>query len=133
MNKSGWRTDALLAMSGRFLLGFCVLAVLLLAGGGLVRWLALPVPAAIVGMVLLLVVLACVGRLVNTVEVASRPLLGHLMLFFIPAVAGVMEQFEGLRAGWLPFLVASVVGAALTLIVTALTFQVLLKRQGRDS
>lgn len=129
MSETALRIGAMASRTLRFSLGFAVLAALLFAGGRLVRWLDLPIPPAIVGMMLLLAVLACFGRLVVTVEAASMPLLKHMMLFFIPAVAGVMEQFQALRSGWLPFVVASVAGAALTLAVTALTLQKLLMRQ----
>lgn len=75
------------------------------------RVLALPIPGAIAGMVLLLILLQCFGRrLAPTMEAASMPLLKHMMLFFIPSVAGVMEQFQALRAGWLPFVIASIAG-----------------------
>ena len=47
----------------------------------------------------------------------------------VSAVAGVMEQFAVLKTGWLPFVAASVLGGALTLVVTALTFQALMKRK----
>ena len=115
----------------RFAPGFAVLTALLWLGSQWVRWLALPVLGAIVGMVLLLALLGAFGRwLAPAVETASMPLLKHMMLFFIPAVVGVMEQFQALKSGWLPFVVASIVGAAITLAVTALTLQWLLKRRG---
>lgn len=114
----------------RLSLGFAILATMLFAGATLGRWLALPVPPAIVGMMLLLLALGFSGRLAHVVESASLPLLKHMMLFFIPTVAGVMEQFQILRSGWLPFMVASIAGAALTLAVTAFTLQMLLKREG---
>ena len=115
----------------RFSSGMAVLAVLLWAGGRLAGVLALPIPGAIAGMVLLLILLQCFGRrLAPTMEAASMPLLKHMMLFFIPSVAGVMEQFQALRAGWLPFVIASIAGAAVTLAVTALTLKWLLKRRG---
>lgn len=113
----------------RLALGLAVLAGLQHAGALAVQWLGLPVPQAIAGMVLLFVVLAGWGRLAAWVEPAGMLLLQHMVLFFIPAVAGVMEQAQALRAGWLPFVVASVAGAALTLAVTALTLQALIKRQ----
>ncbi len=129
MNKTSPSIGAVASSTLQYALGFAVLAALLFAGGMLTRWLALPIPPAIVGMVLLLGVLARFGKLVPVVEAASMPLLKHLMLFFIPTVAGVIEQFQALRSGWLPFVVASIAGAALTLAVTALTLQKLLKRQ----
>ena len=120
------------ASLARFPLGFAILAALMWLGSRLVQWLTLPTPPAIVGMVLLLVLLGCFGqRLERTVEAPSMPLLKHMMLFFIPAVAGVVEQFQALRTGWLPFVVASIAGAAVTLAVTALTFQALVRRRSR--
>ena len=125
------RLDGLPAKGLRLATGFAVLAAVLWLGGQLARWTGLPVPPAILGMVLLLIALGAFGhRLAPTVEAPSMPMLKHLMLFFIPSVVGVMEQFHALRAGWLPFVVASIAGAALTLAVTALTLQWLLKRRG---
>lgn len=113
----------------RFTLGFAALMAMQFVGGKLAQWLALPIPPAIMGMVILLIVLTRFGRLACAAEVAGRPLLKHMMLFFIPAVVGVMEQFQALKSGWLPFVVASIAGAALTLVVTALTLEKLMKRQ----
>ena len=81
------------------------------------------------GMAILIVALACFARLEAPVGLAATPLLKHMMLCFIPAVAGVMEQFAVLKTGWLPFVAASVLGGALTLVVTAITFQALMKRK----
>ena len=131
MTSTPMRLDGLPAKGLRLAAGFAVLAALLWLGGQIVRWTGLPVPPAILGMVLLLIALGAFGpRLAPTVEAPSMPMLKHLMLFFIPSVVGVMEQFHALRAGWLPFVVASIAGAALTLAVTALTLQWLLKRRG---
>ncbi|MBF5007108.1 CidA/LrgA family protein [Diaphorobacter caeni] len=130
MSGTSLRIRAIASWGRRLSLGFAILATMLFAGATLGRWLALPVPPAIVGMMLLLLALGCSGRLAHVVESASLPLLKHMMLFFIPTVAGVMEQFQILRSGWLPFMVASIAGAALTLAVTAFTLQMLLKRQG---
>lgn len=113
----------------RAVLGFAVLVACLFAGTALVRWTGLPVPPSVMGMAILIVALACFARLEASVGLAATPLLKHMMLCFIPAVAGVMEQFAVLKTGWLPFVAASVLGGALTLVVTALTFQVLMKRK----
>ena len=129
MKGTGSRAAAMTSGTLQFLLGLAVLAALQHAGGRLVQWLGIPMPPAIVGMVLLLVLLGCAGRFVITVQAASDPLLKHMMLFFIPAVAGVMEQIQVLQTGWLPFLAASLAGAALTLAATAVTFEWLLARQ----
>lgn len=111
----------------RFSLGFAVLTTLLLVADMPV--LSSAIPSAIVGMVLLLALLGIFPWLAPAVESPSMLLLKHMMLFFIPAVVGVIDQFSVLSKGWIPFVIASVVGAALTLAVTAVTLQWLLRRQ----
>jgi putative effector of murein hydrolase LrgA (UPF0299 family) len=52
-----------------------------------------------------------------------------MMLLFIPSVTGVMLHFDRVAREWRPFLLASVFGAAVTLVVTALVLKWLLRRQ----
>ena len=54
------------------------------------------------------------------------PLIGMLLLF-IPAVTGVMLYFDRIEREALPFFAACVIGAALTLVATALTLQWMLR------
>lgn len=92
-----------------------------------VRALGLPLPGALVGMLLLFAGLLWLGRVPEALGRTTGTLLQHMMLLFIPAVAGVMLHFERVAREWQPFLVASVVGAAVTLVVTALTLKWLLR------
>ena len=92
-----------------------------------VRVLGLPLPGALAGMLLLFAALVWLGRVPESLARTTGTLLQHMMLLFIPAIAGVMLQFERVAREWQPFLVASVVGAAVTLVVTALTLQWLLR------
>lgn len=112
-------------------LGLLALGMLQQLGALVARAVGLPVPGALVGMILLLGLLLSTraGRFQRVVQRASAPLLGHMMLFFIPAVAGIVDQGPALSSGWLPFLAACIVGAALTLAATGLTLKVLLARQ----
>ncbi len=102
-----------------------------LVGEAIVQFFQLPFPGALLGALLLLIGLLIYGRLPQALEQTSQMLLQNMMLLFIPTIAGVMLHFDRVAAEWQPFLVACVVGAAVTLVVTALTFQWLLKRQGR--
>ncbi|KQP23497.1 CidA/LrgA family protein [Pseudorhodoferax sp. Leaf267] len=115
----------------RTLAGALALVLFLLLGEAIVRWSGLPVPGSLVGMVLLLAALIAWGRTPPGLQAASTPLLRHLMLFFIPAVAGVMTQFALVADEWLPFLAACALGAALTLAVTALALRWSLRRFGQ--
>jgi len=99
-----------------------------LLGEILVRLLGLPLPGALAGMLLLLAALLLLGRVPQALEQTAGGLLRNMMLLFIPAVAGVMLHFDRIAREWLPFLVACVAGAGITLLVTAWTLRRLLPR-----
>ncbi|GAD20897.1 putative effector of murein hydrolase LrgA [Acidovorax sp. MR-S7] len=98
-----------------------------LLGELLVQWLHLPLPGALAGMLLLLAALLAYGRVPDALERTAGSLLQNMMLLFIPAIAGVMLHFERIAREWLPFLVAGIAGAAITLAVTAWTLRWLLR------
>ena len=84
----------------------------------LVGWLHLPLPANLVGMLLLLALI--VTRIVplNWVKAGSRWLLAEMLLFFIPAVVAVVNYGDLLRVdGWR---ICVVIGVS-TLLVLAST------------
>ena len=98
-------------------------------GQMLVRALNLPFPGALAGTLLLLVALLWKQSLPSWLEQTGQFLLQNMMLLFIPTIAGVMLHFDRLSREWLPFVLSCVLGAALTLAATALTFQWMMKRE----
>jgi holin-like protein len=110
-----------------------VLLVFQLVGEVSVQWLRLPLPGPVVGMLLLFAALVLRGDVPEGLRESASNLLQHLMLLFIPAVAGVMIHFERVGREWLPFLLAALGGTAVTLVVTAFTLRLLLARAKADS
>lgn len=106
------------------------LFVFQLIGEVLVQALELPLPGPLVGMLALFASLVLRGQANEPLREASGELLRHMMLLFIPAVTGVMMHFGRVGQEWLPFLVAGLLGAALTLAVTALTLRWMLRKGG---
>ena len=100
-----------------------------LLGELVVRITGLPLPGALIGTLLLLLGLLFYRRLPKPLEETAGVLLQNMMLLFIPVIAGVMLEFDHLRREWLPFVLACVVGAAITFTATALTFRFFLQRQ----
>ena len=94
-----------------------------LLGEALVHLLGLPLPGALMGMLLLLGAIAALGRVPEALERTAGGLLQAMMLLFIPAIVGVMLHFERIAREWLPFLAACVGGAVVTLVVTACTLR----------
>lgn len=104
-----------------------------LLGEILVQLLGLPLPGALAGMLLLLAALLVWGHVPQALEQTAHGLLRNMMLLFIPAVAGVMLHFDRIAREWLPFLVACIAGAAITLVVTAWTLRRLLHKTAPDA
>lgn len=84
----------------------------------LVSWLHLPLPANIVGMLLLLAMIMLRILPIGWVKAGSNWLLAEMLLFFIPAVVAVVNYSELLRVeGWRILLVITLS----TLLVLAAT------------
>ncbi|MDS1141419.1 CidA/LrgA family protein [Pusillimonas sp. SM2304] len=105
-----------------------VLFIMQLAGEVLARLTGLPLPGPLIGMLLMLAALMAHGRVPSGLRDTCHHMLKHLMLLFIPPVAGIMLYFGPLEREWIPFLLACIAGVALTLVVTALTFRWMLRR-----
>ncbi|MBF5004352.1 CidA/LrgA family protein [Diaphorobacter sp. NR2-3-3-1] len=114
-------------------LSLAVLVRFQLAGDFLVRALGLPVPGSLIGLVGLTLVLLVLGRVPAALGKVSGGLLRNMMLMLAPAVVGLIDNFGRVREEWLPFLVAGVVGSVITLAVTAVTLQYLLRRSDTAS
>lgn len=86
----------------------------------MVVWLHLPLPANIVGMLMLLLMIYSGVLPLNWVKAGSRWLLAEMLLFFIPAVVAVVNYSQLLRVeGWRILLVISI-STLLVLTATAL-------------
>lgn len=86
----------------------------------LVNWLHLPLPANIVGMLLMLMLIALRVLPLRWVKVGASWLLAEMLLFFIPAVVAVVNYADLLQIdGWRIFVVIAV-STLLVLATTAL-------------
>jgi holin-like protein len=104
-----------------------------LAGEVVVRGLNVPVPGPVVGLALLLLLLLARDRFAvlargplrnDGVESASRGLLSHLSLLFIPAGVGVVQKLDLLADRGIAILFVLAVSVLVTLLVTVATFLV---------
>ena len=110
---------------------FLVLIGLQLLGEWLARWLHIPVPGPVLGMLLLFVGL-CLRRGVPTALQHGVPaFLQHLSLLFVPAGAGVLLYAHLLngQAVW-QLALALAVGTTVTLLVSALLLAGLMRWRG---
>ena len=102
-----------------------------LAGEVIVRGLGLPMPGPVIGLLLLLLLLLARDRFAalargplqnDGVESASRGLLAHLSLLFVPAGVGVVQKLDLLAEHGIAIFLILMVSVAITLLVTVATF-----------
>lgn len=104
-------------------------AILLLIGIDLLgKWiqqrLALPIPGALIGLILLTIVL-CLRPQWATRQLRSgaRLLLLGMSMFFVPAGTGVITELHEIRLQWIPIVAALCVSTFAALLATAWVMQ----------
>ena len=104
-----------------------------LAGEVFVRGLGLPMPGPVVGLLLLLLLLLARDRFAalargplhqDGVENASRGLLAHLSLLFVPAAVGVVQKLDLVAEHGIAVAAVLAISVVVTLLVTVATFLV---------
>ncbi|WP_432504837.1 CidA/LrgA family protein [Kineococcus arenarius] len=111
------------------LAALALLLGLQLLGTLLVDLTGLPVPGAVVGLVVLLAVGARHRGLVARAQPAADPLLRHLQLLFIPPGVGALTQLSALAENAAPLAVSVVGSFAAGLVVAGVLLQALLRRR----
>lgn len=94
-----------------------------LAGEAMHRVTGLPLPGAVIGMVLLIAWLALVPRERPTLTVVTAWLTAHLSVMFVPAAVGLIDEGPALSRYGVGLVTATVISTLLTMIVTALVFR----------
>lgn len=93
------------------------------------KWLHIPLPGNLLGMLLLTLAL-CKGWIrMDWVEKASGFLIRHMMLFFVPIIAGVASYMGLISQDPWPILVSLLVGPFLVMIVSGRVVQWYVNRQ----
>jgi len=98
--------------------GIVILILFYLAGVALEAWLHLPLPANVVGMILLALSLFSGIVKLEWIEKESGWLLRHMGLFFVPAIVGTIAFAELLKSHW-AYAVAGVVPGTLLVMAVA--------------
>jgi len=124
-----------------------LLFVFQLVGEAIHRLVGVPVPGAVIGMVLLVVWLALrpvlwgrpgmgagpgMGGESGQLEAVTAWLTAHLSVMFVPAAVGVMEQGAMFARFGLALMLATAVSVVLTIVVTALVLRWALARFAPD-
>lgn len=97
-------------------------------GEALTSLLRLPIPGAVLGMLLMMFLLRWVPSLTADFETAGAPLVGHLSLFFIPPLTAALFLVGLSSSEWARLLLAITLSTLIALVATALTLKWALAR-----
>lgn len=113
--------------------GFILLTVFYFAGMALQTGLHLPLPANVIGLLLLAACLFLKVVKLDWVEAASMFLIRHMLLFFAPLVAGTMVYFQLFAEQAMPVLVSLVVSTLGVLLISGRIVKWVARRSGREA
>lgn len=109
--------------------GMAILLFCQLLGEVIVRLFGWPMPGPVLGMLLLLGALMFRKRSSHDLDLTADGLLKYLALLFVPAGVGVMVYLDMIGKAWLVLAVTLMGSIIVTLVVTGLTMQWMLRRQ----
>lgn len=105
-----------------------ILLLFQLAGEIITRTIGVPLPGPVVGMLLLFVTLLLRDSLVERIEPTTQYILQNLTLLYVPAAVGIVVHLSLLRSEGVAIVITLVGSLLLTLGVTAVSMNLLLKR-----
>lgn len=113
----------------KLILGFCALIVFQWAGETLKTFFNLPLPGAVIGMILLLMTLMLYGKIPASLERASQPFLQHMSVLFILPGVGLFFLPTDIHEQWIAIFAAIFISTTVTLIAVGILMQRLFSRQ----
>ncbi|MEJ8548028.1 CidA/LrgA family protein [Brevibacillus borstelensis] len=93
------------------------------------KWLHIPLPGNLLGMLALTLALVTGIVKLEWVEKGSLLLLRHMMLFFVPILVGVTPFLQTIAENPLPLILAMVLGPALVMVASGKVIQWYLDRK----
>jgi holin-like protein len=113
----------------RFVNGMLILLVFYGVGTLASKWLHIPLPGNLIGMLLLTLAL-CKGWIrMDWVEKASGFLIRHMLLFFVPIITGVVSYLGMISQDPWPMVLSLLAGPILVIIVAGRVVQKYVNRQ----
>jgi holin-like protein len=82
------------------------------------QFLYIPLPANVIGLILLVISLFCGWVKLEWIERSAQFLLKHMMVFFAPTIVGTIVFFSKIGAEWVTISLSLLGGALAVLLIT---------------
>lgn len=106
---------------------YLIILACLFIGEGISRFLNIPVPGNVLGMIILLIALLTGLVKLRSVEKAANTLIKYMSLFFVPVGAGIMLYFNIISKHAAAIIIATVASTFLVLLITGHVTQGLIR------
>lgn len=116
----------------RFLKQFFIIITISLIGEILNRFIPIPVPASVYGLVLMFFALKFKLFPLNAVKETSSFLLDIMPIMFVPPTIAILANIDVLKSHWLQFLIVCIVSTFIVMAVTGLVTQTIIKLQEKE-
>lgn len=116
----------------RGLFGFATLSTIYLLSLFLYYFFSIPLPPALIGIFILLLLLALFRNVPAFINLSARPLLAHMGLFLISALVSVLHYGDLFSQYYLALIIAVVLSTILSLFITLFISQrILINARGK--
>lgn len=116
----------------KFIKQFLIIVIISFVGEVCNKWIPLPIPASIYGLVILFVALMTGAIKLEQVKETGKFLIEIMPLMFIPAAVGLLDSWKVLKPIWIPVVVITLVTTVLVMVVTGRVTQFVIRQNKKD-
>lgn len=116
----------------KFIKQFLIIVIITFVGEVCNKWIPLPIPASIYGLVILFVALMTGAIKLEQVKETGKFLIEIMPLMFIPAAVGLLDSWKVLKPIWIPVVVITLVTTVLVMVVTGRVTQFVIRQNKKD-
>ena len=111
---------------------FGIILLISFVGEILEKWIPLPIPASIYGIILLFLCLKLNIIPHEAVHETGKILIEIMPLMFIPAAVGLLETWDVIAPAWLEYVAVTVISTWVVMIVSGRVTQFVIRRKRKD-
>ena len=111
---------------------FGIILLISFVGEILEKWIPLPIPASIYGIILLFLCLKLNIIPHDAVHETGKFLIEIMPLMFIPAAVGLLETWDVIAPAWLEYVAVTVISTWVVMIVSGRVTQFVIRRKRKD-
>lgn len=111
---------------------FGIILLISFVGEILEKWIPLPIPASIYGIILLFLCLELNIIPHEAVHETGKFLIEIMPLMFIPAAVGLLETWDVIAPAWLEYVAVTVISTWVVMIVSGRVTQFVIRRKRKD-